>query len=68
MCSENKLDQEIPNNKESSDMVQYYLFKTGVGIEALLKINFQSSNTFNVIKNILQFYQDIFITLTNGKL
>ena len=50
-----------------SDMVQYYISKIGVEIKTLLKMNFQSSNTFNVIKNIPQFYQDIFISFNKCK-
>ena len=48
-------------------MVQYYISKIGVEIKTLLKMNFQSSNTFNVIKNIPQFYQDIFISFNKCK-
>ena len=48
-------------------MVQYYISKIGVEIKTLLKMNFQSGNTFNVIKNIPQFYQDIFISFNKCK-
>ena len=55
-------------NNSISKILQSYLSELGLDLKTLLKMNFKSAKSFEIIKYLPQFYQDIFIYYNNCKI
>ena len=58
----------LTGDNNISKILQFYLSELGINIEYLLKMNFKSIKSFDIIKRLPKFYQDIFIYYNRCKI